>query len=204
MATDIAYILFVEILKMTQYPGGGFTGNIINDLIMFFFIPMVFIILFIYILLGRIVYGVTWLRALLGIAIFLFMVVNGMFATFAILSGQYFYLLIVILGGLYFIPSHFGARPAGMPREGLSGGGGEISAKDKATLLHQLDMKIEQLEKKIAAEERKIPSGGDRRHLQPYHQELATLMTERARIEEGLIPGKREAGRYRALMKRMK
>ncbi len=146
MADDIGYTLFVEVLKMTQYPGAPFTGNIINDLIMFFFIPMVFIILFTYILLGRIVYGVIWLRALLGIAIFLFMIVNGWFGIFAMLAGPYFIFLIVILGGLYFIPSHFGARPAGMPRGGLQPGGlegGGGTADEAVRLLIEIKEKRE-------------------------------------------------------------
>jgi hypothetical protein len=121
---DIGTFLFRDVLRMYDYPGAPFSGMIVNDIILYFFIPMVFVIFFIYMLLGRIVVGVIWLRLLMGLAIFLFMIVNGWFAMFAYMAGPYFVFLIIVLGALYFIPSHFrigggGGRPTDFP------GGGE-------------------------------------------------------------------------------
>lgn len=114
-------ILFKDILRFTQYPGAPFTGDPTYDLVSYFFVPMVFIIFFTYMLLGRIVTNkIAWLRMLLGAALFMYMIVNGWFAIFALLSGSYFIFLIVILGGFYFLPSHFSVRHSG----GGGGGGG--------------------------------------------------------------------------------
>jgi len=129
---DIGALLFRDILKIYQYPGAPFTGNIINDLISYFFIPMVFVIFFIYMLLGRIVVGVKWLRLLMGLAIFLFMIVNGWFAIFALMAGPYFVFLIVGLGALFFIPSHF--RIGGIGGGGGGGGGGRPAGLEARAL----------------------------------------------------------------------
>ena len=111
---DIAYTLFVEVLGMAQYPGAPFTGNVIRDVILFLFIPSVFIILFVYMLLGRLCGAARGaqmkLRLLMGIALYLFIVAGGYYSTFALLAGPYFLFLIFVLGLLYFIPAHFGFR----------------------------------------------------------------------------------------------
>lgn len=107
---DIGELLFRDILKMTEYPGHPFTGNVIHDLVMFFFIPTVFIILFVFILLGTMFPRGWGLRMLTGIAIYLFIVFGGWYATFARLAGPYFIILIVILGGLAFLRAHIGVR----------------------------------------------------------------------------------------------
>ncbi|MBI2583250.1 MAG: hypothetical protein HYW25_01160 [Candidatus Aenigmarchaeota archaeon] len=115
---DFLYILFREVLQIQQYPGSPFTGNPVQDVVQFFFIPMVFIIFFIYQLLGRMpLHGAPWLRLLFGLAIFLYMVINSWFAAFALFAGPYFLFLIIVLGLLYFIPSHFRRGEGGAPRQ---------------------------------------------------------------------------------------
>lgn len=111
MAADIGELIFLEILKMTQYPGSPFTGNIINDLIMFLFVPSVFIILFVYMILGRLfAAGQTRLRLLMGITIYLFIVAGGYYPAFALIAGPYFIFLIFFLGIIFFVFGHFGVK----------------------------------------------------------------------------------------------
>ncbi len=111
---DLAATIFVEVLGMTQYPGAPFTGNVIRDLILFLFIPSVFIILFVYMIMGRLFAASAGaqikLRLLVGVALYLFIVAGGYYSMFALLAGPYFLFLIFVLGLLYFIPSHFGFR----------------------------------------------------------------------------------------------
>lgn len=107
---DIGSIIFVDILKMTSYPGSPFTGNIINDLIMFLFIPSIFIIAFIYILLWRMNIPHAGIRLLMGLAIYAYIIVSGFYDVFALAVGPYFFVLIFILGGFYFLTNHFRVR----------------------------------------------------------------------------------------------
>ncbi len=109
MAEDLAMVLFRDILKITEYPGYPFTGNLIYDLISFFFVPMVFMILFTYIILGSL-FTQQALRLLVGITIFLVVLVNGWFRIFALLAGPYFIILIFVLGAIWFLISHLGLR----------------------------------------------------------------------------------------------
>lgn len=115
---DIGQVLFVEILKMSQYPGSPFTGNIFNDLIMFFFIPTVFIILVVYLMVARVLPpDYKGLRFLLGIATYMFIIVGGYYSLFAYLAGPYFLFLILIMGLLFYFTRHFHKAPG-------TGGGG--------------------------------------------------------------------------------
>src|SRR3989344_4220407 len=105
---DIGQVLFVDILKMSQYPGSPFTGNIFNDLVMFFFIPTVFIILVVYMMVARVLpVQYTGLRFLLGIAAYLFIIVGGYYSLFAYLAGPYFMFLILFMGLLFYFTRHF-------------------------------------------------------------------------------------------------
>src|SRR3989344_9227637 len=112
MVADIGSLLFVDILGMTMYPGAPFTANIVRDVIQFLFIPSVFIILVLYILLGRLAAMGSKIRILIGVAAYLFIISAGYYKTFALLAGPYFIFLIFILGLLYFIPAHFGGGGA--------------------------------------------------------------------------------------------
>src|SRR3989304_513863 len=116
MAMDVGYILFVQLLGMTQYPGSPFTGNIYRDLIMFLVVPTIFIIMVLYIMTGRVIPD-RKMRVMLGVGAYLFIIASGYYTVFALLAGPYFIFLIFILGILGFLLGHF--------RRGvLTGGGG--------------------------------------------------------------------------------
>ena len=115
--TDIGSLIFRDILKMSSYPGSPFSGNIINDLVMFLFIPTVFIIVIIYTLAGRLTDN-TKIDLLLSVAFYLFIVFGGYYSIFALLAGPYFLFMLIIMGLFMFFLGHFGLRRAG-------GGGGQ-------------------------------------------------------------------------------
>lgn len=139
---DIGRIVFLELLGMRNYPGSPFTGNIINDLIMFLIIPTIFIIFVVFILLGRLAVHQKGIRILLGIGIYLFIVAGGYYGTFALLAGPYFIFLIFILGLLYFIPSHFRVRGGGMPGRGARAEYGEGERPDERRIQNFLRMPV--------------------------------------------------------------
>jgi len=118
MAIDVGALLFKDILKMYSYPAAPFSGTILNDLVMFFLIPTIFIILVIYMAMGRLVAGHPGLRLLVGLGAYLFIIFGGYYGVFAALAGPYFIFLIFIMGLLYFFIEHFSKRP------GSSSGGG--------------------------------------------------------------------------------
>jgi len=123
MAEEIGYILFVQLLGMTQYPGSPFTGNIMRDLIMFFIVPSIFIILVVYMAVGRILIDQPRLRIMLGLGMYLFIIAGGYYPAFALLAGPYFVFLIFIIGLLYFLLGHFGIRGRGGTYRPHRGGG---------------------------------------------------------------------------------
>lgn len=115
---DFGEILFRDLLKVSQYPGSPFTGDIITDIVLYFFIPTVLLILVVFVLLGRLAVQQRGIRVLLGIAIYLFVVFSGYFAVFVMLGNAYFLFLVFILGLIYFIPTHFRIRTHGYPHTG--------------------------------------------------------------------------------------
>lgn len=127
MAVDIAYTIFVGLFGMMAYPGAPFTGNLMRDLILFILVPSVFIILFIYMVLGRLFSASSGtqlkLRVLVGVTMYVFIVASGFYPAFAYLAGPYFIFLIFILGLIYFIPGHFGFRHEGAGHFPESAGG---------------------------------------------------------------------------------
>lgn len=120
---DIGYLLFAEFLGMTEYPGAPFTGNIARDLILFLLVPSIFIIMVVFILLGRLAVQQRKIRLLLGVGIYLFILASGYYRAFALISGPYFIFLIFVLGLIYFIPAHFRVRGGGMPGRSAGGSG---------------------------------------------------------------------------------
>lgn len=138
---DIGYIIFVEVLRMTQYPGSPFTGEIIRDLIMFLFIPSVFIIFFVFFILNRL-FGMeqTKFRLLFGIALYLFIVAGGYYPMFAYFAGPYFIFLLLIIGAIFFIPTHFYWRRA---RAGGAASGDAARISEEA--LHHLPPRLQGL-----------------------------------------------------------
>ncbi|MBI4174588.1 MAG: hypothetical protein HY517_02995 [Candidatus Aenigmarchaeota archaeon] len=119
---DIGYVIFGQILGMSQYPGAPFTGNIYRDLIMFLIVPSIFIILVIYSMTGRVIADAK-LRMMLGVGAYLFILAGGYYSTFALLAGPYFIVLIFIVGLLWFFVGHFTGRTPHAAGGAAAGGG---------------------------------------------------------------------------------
>jgi len=118
MATlDIGTILFVEILGIAQYPGSPFTGNIIQDIVLYFFVPSVLLILVIYMATIIVVPGQARLRLLFGIAAYAFVIAGRYFAIFALSAASYM-LLVILFAILLFVFRHFRSSDDGGPRSG--------------------------------------------------------------------------------------
>ena len=138
---DIGSILFRDILGFFEYPGSPFTSNIVTDLIMFFLVPTTFIILVIYMMVGRILpHEMHKLRILLGVTAYLFIVAGGYYRNFALIAGPYFIFLIFIMGLLYFFIEHFTGRrtqqagPTGQQLRALGAEYSQIADMDLAQL----------------------------------------------------------------------
>ena len=163
---DIGYLIFVQIFGMTEYPGAPFTGDILRDVVLFVLIPSVFIILFVYMLLGRLFLpSQSKLRLLLGVSIYLFIWAGGYYRTFALLAGPYFIFLIFILGLVYFIPAHFGIRQEGGVAGGGVGGRGEkgyvpeLNPAERRRLQNELKRIDERLDRLRKKEESMLKTG---------------------------------------------
>ena len=128
---DIGQLIFVQLLQMTDYPGSPFTGDIARDLIMFLLVPSVFIILVVYMMVGRVLPpgGIyNKLRILLGITTYLFIIAGGYYRVFALLAGPYFIFLVFILGILFFILEHFRRRAPNELRSSYGSGHSTVSS----------------------------------------------------------------------------
>ncbi len=187
---DIGELLFKDILKMSQYPGAPFTGNIVNDLVMFFFIPTVFIILIIYTLAGRMTDNAK-IDLLLSVTFYIFIVFGGYFGMFALLAGPYFLFMLIFMGLFMFFLGHFGLRRAGGGRApSLPSGGGNRYAHFET--LSRQDLKVEQdrVKNDIKAIERELHDagkmGGDPQRLGELRVRKATLEGELREIETQL------------------
>lgn len=146
---DIGYLIFAQFLGMTEYPGAPFTGQIARDLILFLLVPSIFIIMIVFVLLGRIAVQQRQIRMLLGVGIYLFILASGYYRTFALLAGPYFIVLIFVLGLIYFIPSHFRVRGGGMPGRS-AGGGGSYGSRLNPINRRTVNKEIEKLQKDLA------------------------------------------------------
>ncbi|MDI6721768.1 MAG: hypothetical protein QMD85_05220, partial [Candidatus Aenigmarchaeota archaeon] len=165
--------------KMSQYPGSPFTGNIFNDLIMFFFIPTVFIILVVYLMVARVLPpAYKGLRFLLGIAAYLFIIVGGYYSMFAYLAGPYFLFLILIMGLLFYFTQHF--HRTGTPAAG--GGTQQLSTSAASDRVNNLiGLKIEEEELKQQIEEAKKLANPQN---VPHMQQRLTEVRKEIRIIE--------------------
>jgi hypothetical protein len=193
MALDIGHILFIDILKMAQYPGSPFSGNIIYDIVMFFFVPSIFLILVIWTISSRLLAGApSKLFLLMGIGLYVFVIFNGMYAMFAYLVGPYFYFLIIIYGLFFYFVGHFGVVTS--PRElvEIPGGGGRgmpahALAQSNSHIVQeavQTLLQIKKLEKQIEhMEKQKDPEGRIGASLVTARQQLAQLEANLAGFE---------------------
>ena len=88
----------------------------IGPLFYFLLFPIVFTILFIYILSSTILHGgnlTKGMRLLIGISIFIFIIISGWYPVMLVLSEFWFIMIIVLFGAWYFIGKHWGEKPGG-------------------------------------------------------------------------------------------
>jgi hypothetical protein len=109
---------------------------------MFYFLlfPLVFTILFVYILSSTILHyegKVKWIQPLIGISVFIFIIINGWYPIMLFLSEVWFIMIIILFGMWYFIGKHRGGSgggggsggKGGMPGLALGGALGAIMTK---------------------------------------------------------------------------
>ncbi len=159
MPIDIGEMLFREILGMSAYPGSPFTGNIFQDIILFFFVPTVFLIIFVYVASAVVIAPENGkLRLLFGIAIYAFIIASRYFEGFAIFASQFYFIFVILIGLVYFLGRHF-RRPGGghMAYEGR--GGAMAYSAQPAQHPHFESMSrrdLEQAEKRVKLEQQSI------------------------------------------------
>ena len=149
---DIGYLLFVEILQITEYPGSPFTGNPMVDIVEFFIIPTILMIVFIDVILKSLpITGKMGAatKMFFGVAIYLYLIVGGYFKIFALLAGPYFLFMIFIIGGLYFLGAHFG-RGQGIKSIGNETSGPNFLPAIISNELKEMEEKKLLLEKQLA------------------------------------------------------
>jgi len=182
--SDIGQILFVDILKMSSYPGSPFSGNIVNDMVMFLFIPTVIIILFIYVIMQRLRIGNASLRLLFGLAIYAYIIIGGFYQAFALAVGPYFLILIFVLGLFYFITAHF--------RVGGHSHGSTVSqtpAQYENMGLRDLRIERERIEKQIkfiTKELNEASRSKNQERIEQLRQDRVRLNSELEEIKEQL------------------
>ena len=120
---DIGELLFRDFLKMTEYPGAPFTGNIVNDLVMFFFVPTAFAILIIHLVAAKIA-DKPKLILLMDITLYMFIIFGGYFKIFAYIAQAYFLIVLMIWGLLAYLVSHVWIRRGTPPAGAAAAGGG--------------------------------------------------------------------------------
>jgi hypothetical protein len=205
MVEEIGTLIFSQLLRMSEYPGSPFTGDVFRDIIMFLIVPTTFIIIVIYTMTGKVLGDNVRLRVLLGVASYLFIVAGGYYATFALIAGPYFLFLIFIMGLLYYLVEHFTGSKI---REAQGGGGfiesgghrndyptgkgmkyllgipelNPVQVKYLNNQLKDVSNRIQRIEKQIETAE-KHPGSGDTGRMT---EQLLKLMEERHAIESKL------------------
>jgi len=102
---DAGRILFVDILRVASYPGAPFSGIILNDVVLYFLLPTVLIMVFIYTLMDA-MFDNKKIRLLMSVSAYLFIVFGGFFSIFVNTAELYFFFMLVI-GAIWFILRHF-------------------------------------------------------------------------------------------------
>jgi hypothetical protein len=102
----------------------------IGPLFYFLLFPIVFTILFIYILSSTILQGgnlTKGMKLLIGISVFIFIIISGWYPVMLVLSEFWFIMIIVLFGAWYFIGKHRGGSDKPKPpRGGMPGFGGAM------------------------------------------------------------------------------
>ncbi len=187
MATDIGSFLFKGILGMAEYPSSPFTGIILNDLVMFFLIPTVFIILIVYMLLARLVpIDNKGMRIMVGLSVYLFIVFGGYYPIFARLAGPYFIFLIFVLGLFYFILHHFKGSGGEYRAGGFSKAGNKFNEQPSIVPRNiiEAERRISWIDSKIQEIDRRIPKAEGKNEAQQLEVRKQQLEDERYAIVE--------------------
>lgn len=146
----------------------------LGPLLYFFFFPTVIILIFIYILSNAILKGgglTTGLRLLIAVAVYVFIIINGLYPVFLWLSDIWFIVAVILFGFWYFVKGHFGGGGGGgggkMPSVGIGGGtnlASQVFTRVKKEvkgeirdLENEIRMKLEELEA-VREATRKDPS----------------------------------------------
>ncbi len=197
MVADIGEVMFREILGMSAYPGSPFTGEIFRDIILFFFVPTVFLIIFVYLASGLIIPPtVKKLRLLMALAIYSFIIASRYYEGFAIFASQFYFVFVIFIGILYFIGTHFrrASGGGGMAYEGggMAYEGGDHGGKGRNVFdfrerarinkrLREVNAAIADLEKRL----NKAQSSGAR-DAPVWAERLSALLKEKADLEKEL------------------
>src|SRR3989344_5197346 len=99
-------VFYRDILQISSFPGAPFTGNPFTDIIMVFFIPTGFMILFIHYVAAMFWQGHAKLNLLFTLMVYLFIIGSGAFQYFVGLASGYIPILL-FFGGIFFVLQHF-------------------------------------------------------------------------------------------------
>lgn len=148
MAVDI-FEMLIDILKINQNLVSEYAAQgPVYQLFYLVFFPAMFIIIFIWILSNAIIGGHKGMRVLLSIGVLAFIILQGYYSMFVMLSKFWLFSLIG-LGILYFI-SYRGGRGGG------GGGGGGGGAHGKTLNVKVLDKISNRLTMKITGQEKQL------------------------------------------------
>lgn len=101
----------------------------IGPLFYFLLFPLIFTILFVYVISDTVLFGgkLKWAKVLIGISAFIFIIISGWYPVMLVLS-EFWYIVIIVFGGVYwFLKGH--------KKESGGGGGGGGSGKMSALSL---------------------------------------------------------------------
>lgn len=138
---DAEKVFYRDILQISSYPGAPFTGNPFTDIIMVFFIPTGFLILFMHYVAAMFWQGHAKLNLLFTLMLYLFVIGSGAFQYFVGIAAGYIPILL-FFGGIFFVLQHFrrqthapaqgGAHPMSMGA--LAGQQSDYSEMDRLSL----------------------------------------------------------------------
>ena len=107
---DIGYSIFVDLLQAKSYPSAPFTGNLIIDLLMFFILPLISIVIsfifwpFLYVKLKNILVGsyhftkkMLIISFLLPLAAILILLITGYFFSYALMNLSYYIIIFPLI-----------------------------------------------------------------------------------------------------------
>jgi len=198
--TDIGSILFRDVLQVDVYPGSPFSGNIINDLVMYFFIPLALMIGFVWVIMDDLPFlrDSGRMKILFTLVFILFIVFSPYRLFSAFVQGAPVYIIFVIfIGFFWFIGRHFRGPAGGRGRRDPAHLAVDHMSKRERSLLSlpilnprerktlqddikKLDRRIEHLNKKFDI---MVKNGSN---TEQVALEIDRLQSEREALEEKL------------------